>query len=1263
MAGILLLSPAQAQLTSVRQILLRPAVDSPAEGAEPGMAELEAAMTAAGLTVEGAAAAGAMSPEDQRLQQLLQLQFDRQPQELLQALSRHLDPASGGGTNEIERFRDDVVAGRWEQVGAFLEALPEAQRGQVYQHVLTGLLQEGGEGMAMPMMRAGRRIRGGVPMPGMMAGMMPGMGPGSVLLPDDVLALADLAPGELTSEWLGSLSQLLTRVLSKGHHLEPVLARLEKGTARLGGVDPARRAAAVRLLLGAGRLADAGTLLPALDQALADGDLAALDLHASYLQEVGSQGTNTTALQQSWELTQVLLTATNAPASTNQPAPAREAVLQRALELLPWLAGQQGTHWLQSTFRDQPARGMAILAAAVAPPPDFRSPEARQRALELQQQAVNVLLDTVGGDVAPWRTPLTVMALNWAQEAELTRTRWFDRAQFDPNQYGDFDLEEQMRMQQMNDPNQIPPLPPAEVLKRAPEPRWLALMDVTLAPHLEYLIGTLQLKTDDPQPALAQVEKLAPAQPKPAAELANELLRSWARLRNPNASPDAMSMPMRMRYGLYGQAWYGPGSPYGMGGQGIALTRAMQHRNLEELAGLVARLRRLALPGLEENAVIEAFTSAHSQAEVFRSEDLVRVFGEVGQMRLETLAGLLQTIRQRLATSWRQMRVQQDAKTRRTDKDLEAEVTRGYELFTDLIRQGLERWSEDWRLHLVQAVGWFDFAEFQYGHQVDLALYVEKREQSFAGFARAAELYAAGLPALEPGKYSPDLFVSWFNANLGASDLAYVTRQQEPSTNHLARLRATILALPGGAGPRHLELFTAALTASLDSIKPDLKPRYVRAALRVCGDQPASADLRQVARYYDDLLGEIGLDVRLDGDALVGHGAPFGVFVTLRHTAAVERESGGFARYLQNQNQPYYNQGGGQQRNARDDFEKQLREKLGDTFEIQVITFAGDKGSSRGIGREGWRETPLAYVLLKAKDGAVDRLPSFHFDLDFFDRRGQVVLPVESSIVLLDARPARAAPRPVREVAVTQILDDRELAGGRLTLDIRATGRGVLPGVEELLDTAMAGFSITQTNDSGVAIGKLDTEGDDLAAVSERSWVLELKPESDDRGPATFRFPTAKSKDMAVTFKRYADADLVEVKPELALAGVRLRPDRTWRWVMLGVVAVAAVAVLLIRRNRSATVATAEAAVYAMPAVVTPFSALHLLRRMQDDPRLPLSSGQREELGGNIRALENDFFSQGAKGTPKPDLEPILNRWLATAPEPRPTPAPESVMN
>jgi hypothetical protein len=1192
----------------------------------------------------------ATSPEERRLQELLRLQFDRRPSSLLQTLARQWD-GSPQPTNDVLRFRQDVIAGRWSAAGEFIAQLPENQRVQVYRHVLEALgrdPQPARPGMPTP---DGDLVPGAMPEnpPMVMPGMPPGMFPAPVLLPDDVLALADIAPGELNDDLIQRLGYLLIRALSKGNYIAPFLSRLEQGTPRLGGADPARRDLAAQLLIAAGRLTDAGRFLPSLEAAKASSDLKALDLHARYHLEVGRQEQNTNSLQQAWELTQLLLASTNA-LSTNNPAADRDRVLRRALELLPLIARHQGTNWLRASFRDRPGEGMAILAAALgAPAPNLRDAEVRRRNLEQQCQAVLVLLDTVGPETKRWTTPLQVIALNWMQEADLTRERWYQQPRQYPDPYGNYDPMEEMRMQRFNDPNQPQPIAPTALLGLLPNEPWLDLIEDTLRPRVWFLAASLRLKTDEEAKAIPYLEKLASAYPKPALELANDLLRAWTRSHDPNTQ-QAM---MRTRYARYGPVWYGPGSPYGMGGQGVSLTRSMQNRNLRELADLLDRLRRLPLPNLEDAAVVGAFTAAHSQAEVFRAEDIAAVFGPVAQMRLETLAELLQTMRQRLASDWRQMRAQQDAKTRRTDKDIEGEIMRGYEVMTDLIGQGLARWPDHWRLRLVQAATSFDWAEFQYGKKVDLAIYVQKRDEAFAAFEQAAGLYAAQLASLEPKDQTVLAYMQWFNANLGASDLAYVTRQQEASTNQLARLRAALLALPGEAAERHLALFGRELNQSLDTIKPELKPRYVRAGLEIVGDHPSAAEVRKLATHYRDLLGELALEVRVDGDATVGHTHPFGVFVCLRHTVEVEREGGGFGRYLQGQNNPYAYNPYGQQRNVREEFEKQVREKLNEGFDIKVITFADDKVQSRGYGRPGWRETPLAYLLLRAKDGAVDRLPSLHLDLDFFDRRGQVVLPIESPVVLLDARPPTAPVRPVTKLAVTQVLDDRELAAGRLTLDLKATGRGLVPDLKDLLDLNLAGFRLAKTNDSGVTVTKLDTEADDLAGLSERTWLLELVPAEGRRGhpPAVFHFPAARSQEVALAYKRYADADLVEVKPEVALAGIRLKPDWTWLWLTLALLGAATGGFIVWRRRQARATVEPRQPRYLVPSPATPFNVLNLLRQMHRDEHLPLSADRRAELTRAIGELEQGYFAPPTNGKPDRDLAAFARAWVESVPK------------
>ena len=135
---------------------------------------------------------------------------------------------------------------------------------------------------------------------------------------------------------------------------------------------------------------------------------------------------------------------------------------------------------------------------------------------------------------------------------------------------------------------------------------------------------------------------------------------------------------------------------------------------------------------------------------------------------------------------------------------------------------------------------------------------------------------------------------------------------------------------------------------------------------------------------------------------------PFGVFVNLRHTREIERESGGFSRYLQNQNNAeysYYNFGRPLE-NYRDKFQDAAKQALQEHFEVMSVTFQDEKVNSRATAEYGWRVTPYAYILLKARGPKVDKVPPLRLDLDFMDTSGYVVLPVESpAIPVMRRRP------------------------------------------------------------------------------------------------------------------------------------------------------------------------------------------------------------------------------------------------------------------
>ncbi len=1175
------------------------------------------------------------TPEELRLQALLKLQFDRSPVAIMNALAeRAKSPAAR--TNEVEQFEVDVVLADWSAVGIFLKGLPGDHGAQVYRHLLRelpGASQAGRYRAARP---AG--------MPAMPQQQGPALPSTPALVVGDVLELIRIAPQELTAEDLNSLGQLLSSLVSRGDAIQAFVESLDQGVGGLGGGDSVARQRAAELLIAAGRLEEAGSFLPALEAAKTDRDFKTLELLARQALGRGRQPAQSDSLVRAWQINQFILTAPEATATNREPA------LKRAFELMPLVKNELGSNWLRSSFATSPAEGLAILSAVaeqVQQAAGTRAPPARQQALELQRRAVDAFFGAANPDQPEWRSALQLLALNWMHEAGYSKERWVPPRNYGPqyDQFGNM-IGFTQPPQTMNHGNQVPPIGVAEMLTCAPGPDWIARLDTALQPAVHALIAELSLKADKPDVALEHIIVLAKSEPKPALALANQFIRAWGEQRNPMRQQQ--NQMLMQRYAAMG-VYYGPGSPYGNRPAGIALTRALQQRNLRQFADILGKLEAASVTGLDERDLISAFTQCHSQAEVFRREDIELTFGPFAGISTGVLGELLQQMRMRLASQWRQPRIQQAAQTKRTDAQIEEEVLRGYDVVNSMTGEALGRDPDNWRLHLVRAAARFDLAEFRYGKKVDLAIYVEKREEAFNGFAKAAELYARAVPGLEEIDQSTQVFDYWFNATLGASDLSYVTRQQEPEASQLMRVREAINSLPGAAAGRHLSRFAAALANSANGLQPQLKARYLRAGLSIVGDHPDAEPARELVRYYDDLLHEIEFVVRLDGDATVGHGQPFGVFVSLRHTAELEREAGGFARYLRDPKAMnyYYNPMAAQQRTFLDEFNDQAREKLVDNFEVKVITFLDDKVQSRGYGRDGWRETPLAYFLLQAKDASADRIPPLRMDLDFTDQRGQVVLPVESSLLLIDSRPGRVEERPVRDVELTQVLDERELAAGLLTLEVKATGRGLVPELASLLRTNWTGLEITELSDNGLSISRMDTESEQLAPVSERNWLLKLRLTERATTGMTFRFAEAARPEIKQVFKRYADADLVEVDPEIALAGLPINPRPLWQKILFAALVGAGIGGSLLLVRRRVTKTAVEPPRHVLPDALTPFNVIALLRDLQADPHRRWTSTQSNELAATIQELESHFFSGRRNGHPEPDLAAIGQRWIA----------------
>ncbi len=1234
-------------------IPLGTSLEAKAAGGGPEASEASEALTLVQSgAVPGAGKGMKASPEDARLQRLLKTTFDRRPAGMLKALaSRDVGGGVAGETNEAVRLKRLVETGDWPGLGELLRGLATNQVSPVFLHVARGMQRAGGTGLlAVSTLRVegegegeGEVVAEEVP-EGLLAQQGAGRGEAYVV-PADVLGLASARPGVLLEPEVQALGTLLTMATAKGNSSVEFMASLEAGVGSLGGKDREGRLRAARLLFSAGRAAEAGRFLPALADLRGTNDLPLLAMHAQSLAGARDGKGREAALRRAWEVNLDIVRAKGARLE------ARREALVRMLELWPMAKADLGPTWLAEAFGRDGAEGLlalATMAEVLARDAGGRDVERRASNLTMQRDMARAVLEAAPDASGAWRPALNLMAAGWLQEAELSKARHRPK-QRPGRQFDEFGnpifMGGGQDMQMFQQPGQLPALDVERVRESRPEARWLGVLDASVLPRAHALMAELELCADDLEGTMREIGVLAQIDRERATRVANDWMVAWARIHDPN--PPVRNMMPRYFY---------PGMQVPTG---IPLTRSLQARNLGDLAGALARLRGMSL-ALRDDVVVNAFTTAHGTAEVFRQEDIERVFGPVDEMSPGTLAGLMQTMRERLAGPWRQARLQQEAKTRRTDRELEAEVVRGYEVLTGMIQRAVEARPDDWRLQMVRGATLFDRAEFDYGRKVDLKVYTTERDAAFRSMASAVAMYAARVASMEEGERTASGFLQWFNATLGASDLAYLTRQQEPDTNHLSRVRAALHGLPSSVRDAHVAEFGRAVASGMDGIKPELKPRYLRAGLQVVGEHASVAEVRKVVRHYDDLLEEVVLDVRLDGPAEVGHGAPFGVHVALRYTEAIGRESGHFAKYLQNQQkfQNFYNPYGTPPVNYRDDFEKHLRATWDRGFEVVSVTFHDERVEPRGFGRAGWRETPYAYVLLKARDAAVDRLPSLRMDLDFVDRHGPVILPVTSQAQMVDARPVKGAPGLMAGVECVQVLDDREAGQGKLGLEIKATGLGLLPELEELLDLSLPGYRVERKPGTGLSLLRVEAGGDAVKPVTERTLVLSLTAEPGGEAPRAFRFPAARREGVTNVFKRYADADLELVKAEVPVAGMKTASGMGWwGWTVGGMVAVVLGAGLwgLRRRTEPETVAAPR---HPLPDACTPFTTLRYLQRIQGDESMTWTPERRRALDVEIRDLEARYFGRGpaadvagasTSGGGDPDLVVVARRWATWA--------------
>jgi hypothetical protein len=1201
--------------------------------------------------------------EATRMGKLKQLSFDRRPSSILKAWAPQPKGDELPGVKspldlEVESFHKSVIRGEWAKVKTYLASLPDEEAIAAYQQMLQSLRQT-------PSPLAGALPPGAMIQPGVQQFMER-----NSFTVDDVIGLAAAAPSGtnakefgprsaaigvspliahaprgLSKDQFNSMAGMLREAINAGTLPEVVVARLKLEIAKPADQAVFTKRQAAKLMTNCGHPELAGDFLPTAEEAQKTGDLEALNLLSRHFLAKHAQETEAGNQEKAWNAVQTVLSV---PGGSREEL---EEALLRAVDLAPKLKEKLGQQWLDESFTKNPERGMQILATAGALVSEglvsrAQSPDERLNALKLLKTAVDALLKASPERAKEWKSTLSLLAVIWLREAEFSRqhdTSSNTRMRRDRygNPYFFMDDDGPMMRHQMMRQDMPQPIAVAEIIKTGPSKEWVQAVDESLRPKVAATAARLHLKTSDEDKAFPMIEEMAATQPAEARDLVREFLRVWTRNHDMNQTRNEFRSIF----------YYG----FEQRSEGIPLTRAKQERNLAELSAWTVRIRKL--PGTteaDEELLIRAFTACHSSAEVYRTEAIESVFGPLGSIKPRTLAGLAHQMRENLAGLWKNPNTQAAQKTNRKQKDIESEVRRGYLVAGGVIDDGLKKFPNSWALVAAKAGLIHDEANFdqELARSADFA---GKRLRAFALYQKAADLYAIDVKGLPESEHTTSLYEQWFAASLGAVDLGAITEEKLPDWKQPPLIRKALLALPGDLADKHMGKFANSLFVKMTGAKPHVKFNYLKAGFDIVGDHKHAVEAKKLFDYYKDLVQEIKLDVVVDGSTRVGHTEPFGIFVNIRHTREIERESGGFGRYLQNQSgyRFYYNYGR-PTTDYKDRFEVAARAALKEQYEVISVTFQDEKVNSRAASEFGWRYTPYAYVLLKPRGPQVDKIPPLRLDLDFLDTTGYMILPIESPIVPVDSKASE--PRPLEKLSVTQTLDERQADKGILILEIKASGIGLVPDLKDLCTIDPEGFEIEKIDDQGLAVKKFDEDADSNCIVSERTWAVKLKAkEGLSELPKTFRFAPVSVPTKEVIFQRYVDADLVAVEQTVPLEQTYgKKSNRIW-WVIgaLAFVCLVLVGVCVVLATRGGKQTTAG---LALPENLDPFIAATLLKEIRERPELTVV--QRAELDQDLAEVEQYYFSADRNGTPTPDLRRIVSKWAAAAPSWKPAVAP-----
>ena len=1136
----------------------------------------------------------------------------------------------------IEEFQMSVMLGDWTAVAKTLSELPPADAVAAYTVLLDSLAEESvsvGTILKNPenieeedpneqrqRLRKEREELEKQPAP---------------LLSEDFYSLVNASPGNLREENIPALTKLAKTALGESGRAT-LVERMKTEWKGFGSATPEGRKLAALLLSSIGWIRDATPFLPLKSEEWAEADTTQLVFAMEYFTQTGIAEHDERQLLKAADISALLMKTAR---FGNYTRPQFRLAMDRLVQLLPVLEPALAQKLIREQLFTQTAtlsELISILGELGQTTASGTDMPARSASLGTQYLILQALVEK------PDQLPpnVAVLVMNWLNEAEtcyraggVVATEMSQADRLMMQRYG------------IEGAGKPPTLPTDEILAHAPPQELISRLNPGLAQRVQLTLVKIGiLKPGDID--LTRLKAYLKTYPGLEREVCQDVISGWSSQRTKPAENPQLKQMRAYGYPI-------PQQLIQQGG-GIPLTRLRQNQNIQQFKNLLTELRKISPQPLDPALIVQAFMTLHSGAEVYRMEDIEAIFGPPEKMVRKELLELLSGMRARLGQEWRDTKTQQQGPTNRTEEEAKDEVSRGYRTAMELAKRGILAEDADWASFITRGQLFYDASQYEFKRQVKLTDYVSLRDEAFASFKKATEIYAAKVPSLPKGQWTIEPYQSWFFVMLGASDLAQLTSNTARTDPGLKSIGDALRAMPSDAAEKHLELFAKMLGEVFPRVPPNVRQLFLGSGLSIIGtEHPAAASVTKSLDYYKELLNEIQLRIKIDGPSQVGHSQVFGTFVSLETSRQLLRESGGFSKYLQNktassQQMMMMGGGGGEEKDLRDDFTKNLHAALDETFEVVSITFHDAAVKTIDLPREGWVETPLAYMVLRAKNAAVDRIPSFQIDMDFLDQPGQVVLPVMSQVEPLDAKDTTVTNRPCTDLKLTLTMDEREWKDGKIAVEIRATGQGVIPNLDSLLACPRDGFSL-ETVDSSLAISQFVSDGKQRLPQADRSWQLTYTRKPDLKGDVQFAFPQLKSGVVptAVEYKHYQDADLVTLTAAQATTGIKLANPfgNGLRNTLLVCLLLAAIAAVIVFFRRKKTTRSEDSDSLAIPSVLTPFTTVAYLRRLRTASAL--STSEQAALTQQITEIEATCFRREPATTL--DFPALIQKWREIA--------------